>query len=236
MMQRARTKAVSHGVSVLIPPMAGEAGQPAEVFGLMGLAVSPPLRVMTVAEKDDDERVKDDQRVLTGLPKKERERFLATMQLLCAVEIKDNEAIEKALLRLDGITDRAAKQIIKGIARSLDAERQARLLADQLNRELRGVRFVLAFIEGRSTPVPAIYCPRRVQGLYVRMLFKIGGTRGLGVCPHCGEGFEMRRPDQQYCSVAHREAHRVARWRAATRKAKGMRSKKRGKKKPRRRR
>lgn len=219
-MQRARTKAVSHGVSVLIPPMAGEAGQPAEVFGLMGLAVSPSLRVMQV-----DEQVKDDERVLTGLPKKERERFLATMQLLCAVEIKDNEATEKALLRLDGITDRAAKQIIKGIARSLDAERQARLLADQLNRELRGVRFVLAFVEGRSTPVPAIYCPRRVQGLYVRMLFKIGGTHGLGVCPHCGEGFEMRRPDQQYCSIAHREAHRVARWRAAG-KEKGTRSKK----------
>jgi hypothetical protein len=203
--------------------MAGEAGLRAEVFGLTGLALRLPLQVMQ--DDEDDKQAQDDQRLLRGLPKRERERFLATMQLRSAVERKDNEAIRKALLRLDGITDRAARQIIKGTARSLDAEGQARLLADQLNRELQGVRLVLAFVEGRSTPVPAIYCPRRVQGLYVRMFFRLGGTRGLGVCPHCGEGFEMRRPDQQYCSIAHREAHRVARWRAAG-KEKGTRSKK----------
>jgi hypothetical protein len=62
---------------------------------------------------------------------------------------------------------------------------------------------------------PAIWCDDIKTAFYVRALLSVVGGVGLRICPHCGEVFFQERPDQNYCSVAHREAHRVARWRAA---------------------
>lgn len=62
---------------------------------------------------------------------------------------------------------------------------------------------------------PAIWCDEMKTAFYVRALLSAVGGKGLRICPHCGEPFVQKRPDQDYCSVAHREAHRVARWRAA---------------------
>ena len=56
---------------------------------------------------------------------------------------------------------------------------------------------------------PAIWCYDMKTAFYVRALL----GKGLRICPHCSEPFPQKRPDQNYCSVAHREAHRVARWR-----------------------
>ncbi len=63
---------------------------------------------------------------------------------------------------------------------------------------------------------PAIYCGLPQAALAAKLLLGLGKGRGLAVCPYppCGKVFEQKkRSDQEYCTIAHREAHRVARWR-----------------------
>lgn len=74
-------------------------------------------------------------------------------------------------------------------------------------------RLVLWWTGERFTP--AIWCDDIKTAFYVRALLSVVCGVGLRTCPHCGDVFFQERPDQSYCSVAHREAHRVARWRAA---------------------
>lgn len=73
-------------------------------------------------------------------------------------------------------------------------------------------RLVLWWTSCRFTP--AIWCQDMKTAFYVRALLTAVGGKGLRICPHCNEPFLQERPDQSYCSIAHREAHRVARWRA----------------------
>lgn len=94
------------------------------------------------------------------------------------------------------------------------------LLSHQLSDELCGVRLVLWWTGKRF--LPALYCPHTTQALYVQALLKVVAGKGLAVCPHCGKPFVQERSDQQYCSMAHREAHRVARWRMTLRGQRAM--------------
>jgi len=78
---------------------------------------------------------------------------------------------------------------------------------------LRRARIVLWWNDGRF--VPAIYCDSSIAALYVHtFLIAPTGDIGYRVCPKCGSLFLQSRADQDYCAPAHREAHRVARWRA----------------------
>jgi hypothetical protein len=62
---------------------------------------------------------------------------------------------------------------------------------------------------------PGLYCPDMETAYFAFFLTKIFlGDGGWGVCPKCGKVFVRKRSDQNYCTIAHREAHRVARWRA----------------------
>lgn len=61
---------------------------------------------------------------------------------------------------------------------------------------------------------PAIYCPDDKTALYIHTFFVApSGGIGFRACPHDGEVFFQTRPNQGYCCPAHREAHRVARFR-----------------------
>jgi hypothetical protein len=73
-------------------------------------------------------------------------------------------------------------------------------------------RLVLWWTGDRFTP--AIMCEDIKTAFYVRALLSAVRGKGLHICPHCNDPFLQQRPDQNYCSIAHREAHRVARWRA----------------------
>jgi len=66
---------------------------------------------------------------------------------------------------------------------------------------------------------PAIYCGDMKTALYVHTFFiaPVGGL-GFRICPYDGEQFFQKRPNQEYCCPAHREAHRVARFRDKRRK------------------
>lgn len=94
------------------------------------------------------------------------------------------------------------------------AERDERWLLSQLMSEaLRSVQVVLWW-SGREFR-PALYCSEIKAALYLFLLMKVAGGQGWAVCPKCGDFFEQKRSNQDYCSIAHREAHRVARWRAS---------------------
>jgi len=85
------------------------------------------------------------------------------------------------------------------------------LLSYELSTELSAAQLVLWWNDGKL--IPAIWCMTVKSALYVRALLDLGEGRGVRICPHCGDLFIQNRPDQDYCTVAHREAHRVARWR-----------------------
>lgn len=89
-----------------------------------------------------------------------------------------------------------------------------RLLAEEISRVLLAGASLVLWLDGKRL-VPALYCGSVWCALYVSAIFKIFGGCAFAVCPKCGEPFLQQRPDQLYCTIAHREAHRVARWRAA---------------------
>jgi hypothetical protein len=86
------------------------------------------------------------------------------------------------------------------------------LLSYVISMELREARLVLWW-KGKTFR-PALWCPDMKTAFYARVLLDVVGGKGFRMCPHCGAWFVQDRADQTYCSVAHREAHRVARWRA----------------------
>jgi len=63
---------------------------------------------------------------------------------------------------------------------------------------------------------PAIYCEDLKSALYIHtFLLAPTGVVGFRACPYDGAHFFQDRPNQEYCCPAHREAHRVARFRHA---------------------
>jgi len=87
------------------------------------------------------------------------------------------------------------------------------LLSEEISKALDSVRLVLWF---SSTGFRiALYCPHFKTALYFFCLMSFVSGVGIAVCPKCGKLFRQERPNQNYCSIAHREAHRVARWRAS---------------------
>jgi hypothetical protein len=76
---------------------------------------------------------------------------------------------------------------------------------------------------------PAIYCGDTKTALYVHTFFiaPVGGL-GFRICPYDGKQFFQGRPNQEYCCPAHREAHRVARFRDNRRRNHGERGKRHG--------
>ncbi len=101
-----------------------------------------------------------------------------------------------------------------------DVELPHRTLSQRLSRLLDGVQIVLWWDGARF--LPALYCAGGVvEAILVRLLLTIAaGEKGLGlrVCPHCSKLFLQARPDQSYCSVPCREAHRLARYRERQKK------------------
>ena len=79
-----------------------------------------------------------------------------------------------------------------------------RLMADMF----QSARLVIWFSEQERRLLPALYCPDWKTAIFV-MSF----TGRLRVCPRCSNIFIPSADNVDYCSPAHREAHRVARWR-----------------------
>lgn len=89
-----------------------------------------------------------------------------------------------------------------------------RIIARILSEKAADARLVLWNSEDRM--VPALYCRDIVQAAYVHLMTGMLGN-GLLLCPRCDQIFLQKRPDQQFCSLQCREAHRAARRYAARR-------------------
>jgi len=72
----------------------------------------------------------------------------------------------------------------------------------------QSARLVIWFSEEEGRFLPALYCPDWKTAAFV-MTF-LGRIR---VCPKCTRIFIPSADNVDYCTPAHREAHRVARWR-----------------------
>ena len=91
-------------------------------------------------------------------------------------------------------------------------ENASRLLSYAVSERVGRARIVLWWAAGDF--MPAIYCEDIKTCLYVHT-FIIAPTGRIGwrICPHCSEPFFQKRPNQDYCRPAHRDTHRVARFR-----------------------
>lgn len=76
--------------------------------------------------------------------------------------------------------------------------------------QLKDVRMVLWFSPEKHALLPAAYC----LDLKTALLVKSFMTTRLLVCPHCLKMFVPSKTSVQYCCPAHRDAYRIARWRA----------------------
>ncbi len=231
-MQRANNNTVTE-VPVLIPCARNEQQGLATFLGELGFE-NQPVRPLT----DGDLDKKSTNHPLRTLWDTERKFFAALVNLLDGVQDKDQLAITRGRERLveaialrDGVdvgpdTLRAASNM-RGLKPG-EAEKIALdlstlgprssadekwLLSTYFSEALDSVRLVLWWSGYEFRP--ALYCPDLKSALYTFVLMRVVAGRGWGVCPFCGLFFVQTRSDQNYCSVAHREAHRVARWRAA---------------------
>ena len=129
---------------------------------------------------------------------------------------EDDLEFGRTIIRLFGLQPDQENEAIErwnGYRHGPRAEEDYRWLLSQLFGEaLESARLVL-WCSGTQLR-PAVYCPDLKVALYMFFLLRVVGGRGWGVCPYCNEVFLQHRSDQNYCTIAHREAHRVARWRA----------------------
>jgi hypothetical protein len=175
---------------------------------------------------------------LRNMKKADGELFLALLALRGALEARDDLALAEAKERLeraqqlDKNYQASAKQlektarrldklvapflgVIPELRRSLDIERSSSwLLSSEVSR-IVGLNSQIALWEAHGAFRPAIFCSDLNTALYIHTFF-IAPTGGLGfrICPYDGEQFFQDVPNQDYCCPAHREAHRVRRWRS----------------------
>lgn len=220
-------------VPVLIPAKPPNKAEGFTTF-IRELGPATPVRVFKVSE------LKNAHQHFTP---EEAEHFDAVIALTTALQNSDQIALRKAEERLkkayetkgneptdlyrliDGqfgndvikstnLLPREALDVVLGRRPSSRAAKDACwLLSEDVSEMLSASsRLVLWWTGERFTP--AIWCDDLKAAIYVRAMLSVVGGKGIRICPHCSEIFFQRRPDQNYCSVAHREAHRVARWRA----------------------
>ncbi len=136
--------------------------------------------------------------------------------------------------RDSGLTPEETSRYLSGFRPGPRArENPSRLLSYEVSKAiaapLDNAQIVLWWMNGAFRP--AIYCPDTKTALYVHTFFiaPVGGP-GFRICPYDGEQFFQDRPNQDYCCPAHREAHRVARWRDERRNKLAVEKGRKGKK------
>lgn len=172
--------------------------------------IAKPVRAFTNADLDR----KSKESPLRKMTDSEWDVFNAIWRLMQGLKNKDEFAISRAHVKLLGGAIEQEQNVEEMFARAFTDKEPEGMLSLRLSQALASVRLVLW--ESGHGLQPALYCPDAKSALYTFVLMSLfAHKKKLGQCPFCGEFFVPGRPDQTYCSVAHREAHRVARWRAA---------------------
>lgn len=208
-MTKLRNKTVTE-ISVVVPSPrdVGEGFIP----GRWGMK---PVRALK--DKDLDPTSKQGKKIWQALSPKQRQNLLNTIELRRAVETRDLLALKKFCRFLTGGDD---PKLLEAV---LDSHLPKDKLAESVSEDAAQARLILRWTGKRF--LPALLCPDIATALYVRLLLGIVGGKALRVCPYCSKPFVQGRTDQDYCSIPHREAHRVRRWRAAQKTSKPGRKK-----------
>jgi len=233
-MERDQYKTVTsrESFTILIPASPEEAI--GEATFQMELGRPQPVRAVTLQE------VKNAAREMKGAT---AAHFFALLALRGALESGDRMALDKAKERMEGayrlreaeISRWPDQQLSEFFAPSIGlspeetlryidglrcgpraSDNPSQLLSYEVSKAVRAplqeAQIVLWWMRGSFRP--AIYCNNMTTALYVHTFFVVPtGGIGFRICPHCSEQFFQDRPNQEYCCPAHREAHRVARWR-----------------------
>lgn len=115
-----------------------------------------------------------------------------------------------------GLTAEEAAKYMQGMRSGPKAAKDVhRLFSYEVSQAVGSLfqaEIVLWWMDGAFRP--AIYCPDTKTALYIHTFFLApNGEVGFRNCPYDGKPFFQNRPNQEYCCPAHREAHRVARFR-----------------------
>jgi hypothetical protein len=209
-MQRDRYNAVTD-LPILIPAQSGRVDGAASWEDRFGLF--HPVRRL----KHDDAKA-----ILKSLDKDDLRRWKGLVTLRDAIQSPDALLTEKLVQAykplLRDIASRYVTELklpvkredVEAVARFLTHNRRdtaTAILSQLLTAEL--LRAKLVVWRTPSGWLPAIYCDDSRTALFVYAA--VSGQ--LAICPHCDSVFVKARPDQRYCKVSCREAHRVARWR-----------------------
>lgn len=229
-----------------------QADSPAKAAGeatfLLGLGFRVFVRAATLDEL---------KRTARKMPRPDGEQFSALLALRAALEARDEFAIARAKERVEHARLKdseyrwAAAALKEGKRRMEELERlidplldfvpelrqitseseqtPSRLLSAEVSRivALRA-HTVLWAVNGILQP--GIYCTDLKAALYIHTFF-IAPTWGPGFrsCPYDGEQFFQKQTNQEYCCPAHRDAHRVARFRENQKRKAGERERDRRK-------
>lgn len=122
----------------------------------------------------------------------------------------------EVLAQRSGMSPKEAIRHFEGLQPGPKAmENPHRLFSYEVSQRVgfHSTQIVLWWIDGKFRP--AIHCEDSTAALYIHTFF-IAPTGGIGyrICPKCTDQFLQDRPNQDYCCPAHREAHRIARFRA----------------------
>lgn len=196
-----------------------------------------PVRRLSVDELEP--------KMLKGLLKElgvnDREHLFGVLDLISAVDAKDSLALQKAAERIYKSRAPMHKLMARlaGVppARMKDAAyMQLKLAGMKAERSPQGeLSRAVSYSLSRASLVlwwtgkrflPALFCPDTKTGLYVLVLLAKVRGKALTICPKCGQPFVRKRNNQTYCSIKHREAHRMARWRSVKAQEKKLRGRK----------
>lgn len=218
-MSRDRYKTVTSKESfVLLIPASADAAVGEATF-LSETSPDLPAFVRPVSAND----IKSAARSLKG---NEALQFDALLALKGGLETQDALVIAGAVERVERVYSAHQKTLVQyGWSREfIDAIRPgpkglkhpARHFSFAISRIVGNLNTSLVLWWNAGRFYPAIFCIDKATALYVQTFF-IAPTSGTGfrICPHCHNQFHQDRPNQDYCCPAHRDAHRVARFRNA---------------------
>jgi hypothetical protein len=172
---------------------------------LPGFGGLRPVRLF----RDEDMTTKG--KIWKLLHEEQRKELIAATMLMGAIRKHDSLAAKKASADLAGSKSPELRRIASEVADKIASYPQTQL-DGLISARLKSAQLVVWNYEGK--PTLAIFCRSHVTAFFVKLLLSRVSGKGLAVCPQCGIPFMTKRPDQEYCSTKHREAHRVARWRA----------------------
>ena len=202
MMKRDQYKTVTTPILINCEPSERDGGA-SFLSGLHGLK---PVRILR------DKDLEQTSKTWKSLNELQRQELIAAALLVGAIYKQDRLAATNAYIRLE---QTGGKFLFEKEARLISDRFSAypeSRLDEKISERLKGARLVIWNFRGK--PTLAIYCPDGMTALFTKLLLNRVSGKGLAVCPQCGVPFVQKRPNQDYCSIQHREAHRVARWRA----------------------